>query len=331
MACSCEKDRTTAYSEDLRWRMVWQSQALSLSSATVARNLGVDISTVKRTVNLFERTGQVRKRAYPGGRAFSVITEPVQLYILHMLLDRPGIYLREIQAALLDEIGIDVTESAICKVLKKAGFTRQNMVTYATQQDSELRSQFTAELALYPAHTLVFVDETGTDRRDSLRKKAYSVRGNPLRTQKLLVRGEHISVIAAISLQGILALQIVRGAVDADVYYTFVCKHLLPKLMPFDGQNEHCVVVQDNCAIHHVQEVTDTLHDAGVIAQYLPPYSPDYNPIEECFSKVKSMMKAMEVEMAFCDDIDTIVLAAFSTITQQDCIGWIHDSGIYNI
>ena len=88
-----------------------------------------------------------------------------------MVLDKPGIYLRELQAALLHEMGIDVTESAIRKVLRKAGFTRQNMVTFATQQDKELRSIFAAELALYPAHTLVFVDETGTDRRHSLRKR----------------------------------------------------------------------------------------------------------------------------------------------------------------
>ena len=60
---SCEKGRTSAYSEDLRWRMVWQSQALSIPSATVAKNLGVDISTVKRTVSLFQRTGQVGKKA----------------------------------------------------------------------------------------------------------------------------------------------------------------------------------------------------------------------------------------------------------------------------
>ena len=98
-----------------------------------------------------------------------------------------------------------------------------------------------------------------------------------------------------------------------------------------DRQNKYCVVVQDNCTIHYVQEVTDTLHDAGINVQYLPPYSLNYNPIEECISKVKSMMKAMEVEMEFCDDINTIVLATFSTITQQHCIGWIHDSGIYNI
>ena len=172
----------------------------------------------KANCQSFSKNGTSRKKAYPAGRVFSVVNEPVQLYILHMVLDKPAIYIRELQAALLHEMGIDVTESAICKVLRKAGFTRQNMVTFATQQDKELRSIFAAELALYPAHTLVFVDETGTDRRHSLRKKAYSVRGHPLQAYKLLVRGEHISVITAMSMQGILALQIIRGAVDGDAY-----------------------------------------------------------------------------------------------------------------
>ncbi len=90
------------------------------------------------------------------------------------------------------------------------------------------------------------------------------------------------------------------------------------------------VVVLDNCSIHHVREADEVLQDAGVIIQYLPPYSPDYNPIEEAFPKVKSAMKAMETEMQLIDDIDTIVLAAFATITRQDCVGWIRDSGIYN-
>ena len=76
---SYKKDRTIA------WLMVWQSQALSIPSATVAKNLGVDISTVRRTVSLFQRMGQVGKKTYPAGRAFSVINEPVQLYILHIV------------------------------------------------------------------------------------------------------------------------------------------------------------------------------------------------------------------------------------------------------
>ena len=61
------------------------------------------------------------------------------------------------------------------------------------------------------------------------------------------------------------------------------------------------------------------------------PYSPDYNPIEEAFSKVKIVMKSMEVEMQALDDIDTIIYAAFSLISPDDCKAWIKQSGIYNL
>ena len=224
-----------------------------------------------------------------------------------------------------------MTESAVCKYLKKAGFTRQRLVNYACQQSDELRSIFSNELALYPTHTLVFVDETGSDRRNTIRKMGYNLRGCPARAQKLLVRGEHVSVIVAMSREGILACEIVRGGVSGDKYYDFICRHLLTQLMLFNGSNKHSVVVQDNCSIHHVNEADAVLQDAGVIIQYLPPYSPDYNPIEKAFAKAKLMMKAMETEMQLLNDIDTIILAAFATITQEDCIGWIQDAGIYQL
>ena len=77
--------------------------------------------------------------------------------------------------------------------------------------------------SLYAQDTLIFVDETGTNRTDMLRKFGYSHRGKPVRAQKLLVRGEHVSAIAAISTKGLLALQIVRGGADGDMFYNFVC------------------------------------------------------------------------------------------------------------
>lgn len=61
-----------------------------------------------------------------------------------------------------------MTESAVCKFLKKARFTRQHLVNYASQQSDQLQSIFSNELAVYPTHSLVFVDETGSDRRDTL-------------------------------------------------------------------------------------------------------------------------------------------------------------------
>ena len=85
----------------------------------------------------------------------------------------------------------------------------------------------------------------------------------------------------------------------------------------------------DNYSIHHIDEVTELIQQTGALVHWLPPYSPDYNSIKEVFSKANSMMKAMEVETQVVQDINTIVYAAFSTITPDDCQDWIADSGIY--
>ena len=65
----------------------------------------------------------------------------------------------------------------------------------------------------------------------------------------------------------------------------------------------------DNCSVHHIDEVTELIQQTGALVHWLPPYSPDYNPIKKAFSKAKTMMKAMEVEMQMMHDIDTIVYA----------------------
>ena len=70
------------------------------------------------------------------------------------------------------------------------------------------------------------------------------------------------------------------------------------------------------------------IEDTGALLHFLPPYSPDWNPAEEAFSKVKVMMKAMEMEVQTIEDINTIIYTAFSFITSEDCIGWIKDSSI---
>ena len=124
-------------------------------------------------------------------------------------------------------------------------------------------------------------------------------------------------------------IKIATGSVDGDVFYNFVCTSLLTKLMLFNGANQNSVVIQDNCSVHHVDEVHQALSDCGVITHYLPPYSPEYNPIELAFSKVKYTIKSMEAEMQAINDLETIVLAAFATITTADCQQWINSIGIY--
>ena len=330
MASSCEPSRSSAYSSDLRWKLVWQTIALQLPTRQVASNLSVDESTVLRIVRLFETTGSVDKQKYPSEKSFRKITKPAEFFILHLVIDRPSIYLREIKNELQKELGVAVSESAICVFLHKAGFTRQRLKHYAIQRSDELRSIFASDMTLFDPNMLVFLDETGANRRDTIRAKGYSLRGKPAKKQQLLVRGECVSAICAMSVEGILICKIERGCVDGDIFTEFIENSLMPSIMPFSGTNPRSVIIMDNCTVHHVSEVTDLLQETGALVYWLPPYSPDFNPIEEAFSKAKSMMKAMENEMQALDDIDTIVYAAFSTITSDDCEGWIADSGIYN-
>lgn len=78
-----------------------------------------------------------------------------------------------------------------------------------------------------------------------------------------------------------------KGTTDGDEFYTFVQTHLLPHLKPFNFINPHSVVILDNCTVHHVPEVVKSIEDVGALVMFLPPYSPDLNPAEEAFSKVK--------------------------------------------
>ena len=99
------------------------------------------------------------------------------------------------------------------------------------------------------------------------------------------------------TVNGILDLQIVRGSVNGDVFMDFVERVVLPNLMPFNGTNPNSVVLLDNCSVHHVEGVVDTIQEMGTIVHFLPPYCPDLTPIELLFSKVKGLIQAMEVEM----------------------------------
>jgi len=308
--------------------MIWQREALGYTCTSIAENLNVDRKTVSRTLELFHATGSVSKRPYPKERAFRKLTQPAQLLILQLVIQRPGIYLHEIQRELENLLLYSISLPTICRFLHVSGFTRQKLRNVALQQDAFLREKYRADVSVYSPDMFVFIDETGTDRRNRLRKYGYSVRGKAAVSHSLFVRGERISAIACMSVNGILDVKTVRGTSNGDTFYDFVSTHLLPHLMPFNGVNPHSVLVMDNCAIHHIEEVTAMLEQVGVLVHFLPPYSPDLNPIEEAFAKVKLSLKT---DIQDINDIETLLLASFTEITPEDCQGWISHAGIYNL
>ena len=249
--------------------------------------------------------------------------------ILNMVLCNPGIFLRELKDELSRVYDVEVQECTICIFLKRSGFTRQKMRMVAARQDQLLREMFALDVCLYDPSMLVFVDETGADRRDCLRKHGYSVRGKPIISQKLTFRGERVSAIVGMTSTEILDYRLTQDSVDAEEFERFV-EDLLPQLMPFNGTNPNSIVILDNCAIHHVDRIVELFQQCGVMVHFLPPYSPDYNPIEEAFSKIKSALKSMEDALHSGLDLHTCMAAAFADITGEDCQSWLSHCGIYN-
>ena len=264
---------------------MYQREALGYTYQRVAENLNVDTSTVWRTVQLFLNTGGVSKKEYSKDNLPRKVNESILFVILQVVLDHPGVYLREIQAHIKYVTGTRIAASTICKALHDQRFSRKRMQLVARQRGESLRAAYAAEMSLYDPEMFVFLDKTGSDRRNALRRRGYSWRGKPAISHKLLVRGERISSIACISMKGVLECTMVTGSVDGDTFHAFVHSKLLPLLMPFNGKNPHSVVVMDNASIHHVDGIMELITGVGALLIFLPPYSPDYNPIEEAFSK----------------------------------------------
>jgi len=135
-------------------------------------------------------------------------------------------------------------------------------------------------------------------------------------------RGANTSFIAALSLNGLQAPMTLQGSVDGIAFETYVRQVLLPTLTP--GQ----IVVVDNHRIHKGDRVVELLAAHGCSLLFLPPYSPDLNPIEEALSKIKTFVKAHQARAR--DALDQAIAAALKTISLQDILGWVGHSG-YNL
>ena len=167
---------------------------------------------------------------------------------------------------------------------------------------------------------IVWIDETGSDCRNSIRAYGHGLRGLTPVKHQLKVWGKRISAIGVMTTDGIKDVFVQEGPVNGDVFEYFVRTTLLPILMPYNSHNKHSVVVMDNVSIHHLETVQDMILGVGAIICFLPPYSPDLNPIEKVFSKVKTYLKANDMLYLATLSPRFFVVDAFLIVTQEDCI-----------
>ena len=171
------------------------------------------------------------------------------------------------------------------------GCCRRVIRHVAMQRSEEQRARFMADISAYDPASIIWIDESGCDRRNSMRKFAYTLRGIPPVDHRILARGTRYSAITAISVRGVQDVVLAEGSVNGEAFAKFVEDSLVPILQPFNCSNPNSIVVMDNASIHHVDEVAELIIQTGALLYFLPPYSPDLNPVEQVFSKVKAIMK----------------------------------------
>jgi len=131
--------------------------------------------------------------------------------------------------------------------------------------------------------------------------------------------GLNVTILGALSCTGLDAVMTVEGATDTAVFRAYVEQVLVPTLVADD------IVIMDNLSVHKVSGIREAIESTGARLLYLPPYSPDYSPIESCWSKLKALLRKAKARTR--EALDEALTQAIEHITQSDAKAWFHLCG----
>jgi transposase len=188
----------------------------------------------------------------------------------------------------------------------------------ASERDSTLRRAWSKLAALVDPSAWVWLDETGSNLGYTP-THAYAPRGQRAYASAPRNQGENKTILASLSLTGIGPTLRFDGPMTTDRFEGYVRYRLAPTLRP--GQ----IVVADNLRAHHSDRARAAIEARGAHFWHLPPYSCDFNPIEEAFSKLKQALRRAQ---ARTDDVlRTVTWNALASITPRDAAGWFSHCG----
>jgi len=171
---------------------------------------------------------------------------------------------------------------------------------------------------LLDSHRLVFLDETGC-HIGMTRTYARAPVGQRVVGHVPRNRGTVTTVLGAIALDGVRAMMTIEGATTAAVFDAFVESLLVPRLKPGD------IVVMDNVGAHKPSYILERIRAAGAHVLFLPPYSPEFNPIELFWNKLKELLKHMAPRSR--EELDHAIAKAMELTTREDISGWFRHCG----
>jgi transposase len=168
------------------------------------------------------------------------------------------------------------------------------------------------------ARQLVFLDESGVNTNMS-RRYARSAVGQRANDGIPLNTGKSTTILSSVRLDGTTVPIFFAGAVNREKFKEYLKDHLVPTLKPGD------IVIMDNLRTHKVDGVAELIQSAGAFPVYLPPYSPDLNPIEEMWSKIKAYLRKVKARTSGA--LEKAIVDAFACISVSDIFGWFSHSG----
>jgi transposase len=191
----------------------------------------------------------------------------------------------------------------------------------ATERDEWLRAAWRVIVAgALDPRRFVFVDEMGTNTSLSA-LYAYAPKGRRAYARVPRNRGANTTLLASMSLEGMGPCLAVEGATTATVFETYVERVLAPSLRR--GQ----IIVLDNLSAHKSERAKELIEERGCQLLYLPAYSPDFNPIEEAFSKIKSALRKAQARTR--EALVEALGVAISAVTTRDAHGFLEHGGYH--
>ncbi|OQD86930.1 hypothetical protein PENSOL_c082G07324 [Penicillium solitum] len=258
-----------------------------LTTSQMADAAGCSKRAIIRIRSNLQLFGSIKAPLIKAGRPRSI--KPVMMEALcDHLLEKPDLYLHEMQIFFLDEFEASVPKSTISDALRRTGWSKKTARQKAKERNADLRDDYCHLVSEFCSYHLVYVDESGCDKRIGFRRTGWSPFGTtPVQVSKFH-RDQRYQILPAYTQDGILLSRVFQGSTDALLFEDFIGELL-----------EHCgkypepksVIIMDNASFHHTERIEQMCLDKGVKLVYLPPYSPDLNPIEEFFAELKAFIR----------------------------------------
>jgi transposase len=175
------------------------------------------------------------------------------------------------------------------------------------------RAEFRALGLEQLAERLIFLDESGVNL-SMTRSCARAARGQRAPGHVPKNWGDSVTLCAGVALRGLVAPLYLHGSMNGETFEAYIEQFLVPELRPGD------IAVMDNLSVHKMVSVRAHIENAGAKLLFLPPYSPDFSPIEPAWSKVKALLRRSAARTY--DALLDAVVSALGAITRDDARGW---------